>query len=386
MTQDKFFDSYIEDFYELGAENNNVFWFRGNKGDNDYVRTTRKIEFIGDDPVLIKNKLLQLKPNDNIFIHWYDMFIAEIVHDLPNKLFVSLMGGDFYAEPIEINLNYLYENRTLKLIYKYNKHLRPIYLRRNIYQIFKRYFVKKNEKNRLYQKKHKHLARIDYILALYEAKNEVELVKKRYPNFRAKHLSFNFNQNFDESVMIETDLIENKNERVKILIGNSLDPSNNHLDAFHILKSIKSKIEVYCTLSYGDIRYKDIIIKQGYELFGEHFHPITEFMNKLQYIEFINSIDIVYMNHIRSQAMGNIAIALTLGKPVFLNKKSPVFQLYKSIGIKCFDGEFIVKTNFNQIIEFNQKISASNRNKLKKMHTKQRRLDDLKNILENYAI
>lgn len=382
MTQDKFFDSYIEDFYELGAENNNVFWFRGNKGDNDYVKTTRKIEFIGDDPVLIKNKLLQLKPNDNIFIHWYDMFIGEIVYDLPNKLFVSLMGGDFYADPIEVNLKYLYEKRTLKLVYKVDKYLRPIYFRRNVYQMFKRYFLKRKERKLLYNLKHKYIARIDYILAIAEAGHELQLLKKRYPKFKAEHLSFNFNQNFDETLNIDVKPnLNEKKDRLKILLGNSLDPANNHLDAFNLLKGVKSIIDVYCPLSYGDIRYKNLIIDEGYKLFDEHFYPVTDFMNKEEYIQFVNSMDIVCMNHIRSQAMSNIAIALTLNKPVYLNHQSPVFKMYNTVGVKCHDIRELVDVDLGVILGLASKSDKNNYIIIHNIHSKKYRLFNLRKIL-----
>jgi len=246
------------------------------------------------------------------------------------------------------------------------------------------YWRKKSKEIRdLYKLKHKYISRIDYLLCLAEAKSEVEFIKKKYPKFKAVHLSFNSNQNFDETLIAKK--TNKTNNRIQILLGNSIDPSNNHFDALELLKKLKDKITVYCSLSYGDVRYRDLIIKKGQEIFGEHFHPITDFVTKEQYIEFINSIDLVMMFHNRSQAMGNIAIALTLGKPVFLKKNNPIYSLYSDLGVKCYDAKRIIDTDLDSVIGEQEILSQSNFMILKKLHSKERRLDDLRKIIKEYC-
>jgi len=384
LVQDKFFDSYIDDFYEIGEEKNNIFLFRGNKGDNDYIKTTHPVEYLGHDAQSIKKRLHSIPPQDNIFIHWYDMFIGDIVYDLPNKLFVSLMGGDFYADPIECNLDFLYDKQTLKSVYRLNKHLRSFHLRRNVFRIFANWINREKIIQRKYDLKHKHISRIDYILCLAEGKSELKFIKKKYPNFKATHLSFNFNQNFDETISIKKEK-NNSSTTIKILLGNSSDPSNNHLDAFKILQKLNIPVEIYSPISYGDIRYRDTIINKGKKFFGEHFHPITDFMTRKEYIEFIDSVDLMMMYHNRSQAVGNINIALTLGKAVFLKKNNSIFDFYCKLGIKCYDVHKITNLNLDKIIKEQKKSMEHNLLILNNVNSKERRLNDLKKILYEYC-
>ena len=44
MVQDKFLDSYIDDIYEINEQDNNVFWFRGIKDQNGFIKTTYPVE------------------------------------------------------------------------------------------------------------------------------------------------------------------------------------------------------------------------------------------------------------------------------------------------------------------------------------------------------
>ena len=46
ITQDKFFNGYIEDIYELHLEHENVFWVQGVPGECPHLTTKRKIEYL----------------------------------------------------------------------------------------------------------------------------------------------------------------------------------------------------------------------------------------------------------------------------------------------------------------------------------------------------
>ena len=46
ITQEKFFNTYIEDIYRLGLQDENVIWVRGTEGKNDFFQTDRPVEYI----------------------------------------------------------------------------------------------------------------------------------------------------------------------------------------------------------------------------------------------------------------------------------------------------------------------------------------------------
>ena len=101
ITQEKFFHAYIEDIYRIHEEDNNVIWVRGTEGKNDFFQTDRPVEYIGTDAAYIRKKLSQLKPEDKLFVSWYDTFIGDIILSmgLPNPLYVYLLGAEFYSFP-----------------------------------------------------------------------------------------------------------------------------------------------------------------------------------------------------------------------------------------------------------------------------------------------
>ena len=61
ITQEKFFNTYIEDIYRLGLQDENVIWVRGKEGKSDFFRTDRPVEFLGNDGRHFVEKLRELK-------------------------------------------------------------------------------------------------------------------------------------------------------------------------------------------------------------------------------------------------------------------------------------------------------------------------------------
>jgi len=122
----------------------------------------------------------------------------------------------------------------------------------------------------------------------------------------------------------------NTSDTLNILLGNSASETNRHLEAFEYLKKFKNdNVNIYCPLSYGDTKYKDRIIKIGYDIFEEKFIPITKMMSSDEYIEFLSQIDIAVMNHNRQQGLGNIFTLMLLGKKVYMPSNIQSYSLLK---------------------------------------------------------
>jgi hypothetical protein len=106
-----------------------------------------------------------------------------------------------------------------------------------------------------------------------------------------------------------------------ILVGNSADPSNNHIEALEKLLPYKDQdIKICVPLSYGDQAHAKKVIEQGKDWFGEKFFPMVSFMPFDQYLKFLKSVDIAIFNHKRQQAMGNIITLLGMGKTVYVRR------------------------------------------------------------------
>jgi hypothetical protein len=109
----------------------------------------------------------------------------------------------------------------------------------------------------------------------------------------------------NQQVLIDAEQAKAAHVGLNILVGNSADPSNNHLEALEKLLPYKDQnIRIYAPLSYGDPAHAKSVVEQGKEWFGDKFSPIISFMPFDQYLSFLKSVDIAIFNHNRQQAMG----------------------------------------------------------------------------------
>ena len=127
-------------------------------------------------------------------------------------------------------------------------------------------------------------------------------------------------------------------DAINILVGNSADPTNSHVEIFEKLKPYRDQnIQIVCPLSYGPIEYAERIAELGKELFGDKFTPLIDFMPFEKYLEFLGKIDIAVFAHKRQQAMGNMTTLLGLGKKVYLRSDVTPWEFYSKLGVKVFD-------------------------------------------------
>ena len=165
---------------------------------------------------------------------------------------------------------------------------------------------------------------------------DFELVKKWYKAKGERHDCFMYPSNLFKAVP-KLDK-GNSDSTINIMIGNSADPSNNHIEILEKVSKFKDKdIFIYAPLSYGDDTYAKLVAEKGKEMFGDKFIPLTEFMDTDKYIQFLNDIDIAIFAHKRQQAMGNTISLLGMGKKVYMRNDITPWTLFGEIGVKVFD-------------------------------------------------
>lgn len=175
---------------------------------------------------------------------------------------------------------------------------------------------------------------------------DVELAREWYGAKGKYYECIMYPSNLYKSYEIQDKQGETKN----ILVGNSADPSNNHLDVFDKLEAFKGQdIKIYAPLSYGNPDYAKSIIQQGKQRFGDKFEALTEHMPFNQYLEFLGKIDIAVFNHKRQQAMGNTITLLGLGKKVFMRSDVTQWAFFKSHAIAVYDIEAFALTDDEDI-------------------------------------
>ncbi len=132
----------------------------------------------------------------------------------------------------------------------------------------------------------------------------------------------------------------NNDRSINVLVGNSADPSNNHIEIFEKLKLLpEQSFIIHCPLTYGDEIYKLNVIEAGLNMFGERFIPLVTSLEFSAYNDFLSKIDIAIFNHKRQQAMGNTIRLLGLGKKIYIRNDVAQWRFLSDLGFSMFDIE-----------------------------------------------
>ena len=177
------------------------------------------------------------------------------------------------------------------------------------------------------------------------------------------------------NVYKDLDIPAKDSKITNILVGNSADPSNNHIEVLEKLLPYKDdKICIYVPLSYGNKAYAEKIIAQGKKWFCNKFIPVTDFMPYQEYLNFLGTIDIAFFNHKRQQGMGNNITLLGLGKTVYLRSDTTQWQFFKEQNIEVLDVEDISILEIKQLKE--------NTSKVKEYFSKENLINQYRRIFE----
>ena len=342
---DKFIDFFISDFDSKFA--NNTYFIYREKG----IKSLTHIKY---DKVISEEKesenfnniFKSINNYDAIFLHYITpMICLKLNENLKNKkikIFVMFWGGEIFDLPGVIE-DYLGNeskliNKKLCPKKKLNFAFKPRNLILEIKHFYKDKFVLK-EIRKTYK-------RANYFCHFLN--EDFKQISKLFPN-KAKFIDFNYG-NVESFVGGNIDPSFNHNSS-DILIGNSGSITNNHIEIFNILNEIEiGKRKLFTPLSYSiypSAKYLELVLEKGEKLFDENFKPILNFLEKDEYNKIYNSVEYVFMNHFRSQAMGNIYIALYTGKKLFMSKKSTIFQQLNNYGCLLFAIEDIPKNKID---------------------------------------
>jgi hypothetical protein len=182
------------------------------------------------------------------------------------------------------------------------------------------------------------IRRVGHLVTYIEG--DVELARQWYGAKGTYHECIMYLSNVVDPKMTAESGPASDHDGLNILLGNSADPSNNHIEALKRLLPFKDHpLKIFAPLSYGDQNHAKKVTSQGKTWFGDKFVPMTDFMPFEQYLEFLKSLDIAIFNHRRQQAMGNTITLLGMGKTVFMRSDVSHWRFLKGLGIKLNDVE-----------------------------------------------
>lgn len=126
----------------------------------------------------------------------------------------------------------------------------------------------------------------------------------------------------------------------RILVGNSLDPTNNHIDILERLEKIGRPIEALIPISYGgNERYKAALKKYVLKFQNVKTTFLETFMDREQYFNLVNTCCAAVFGHMRQQSAGNISHALKSGFDVYLYNESLNYAYFRGLGYNFFSIE-----------------------------------------------
>jgi len=291
-----------------------------------------------------------------VFFHALNLVKQRLVNKIDDRVVKVwfIWGYDFYLN-WQLLRRYLYDRHTSIFLNK--KTSKTSFKHKLIFNNFSFWlFHKFRDKTFLLPKKVNNILENNYITEFYKAIQKIDIVVPVVPTEYDLVKKMKINPVYAPFTYgcIEDLLNEKINENVlqsnNILIGNSADPSNNHLDVFKKIATFDLKErKVIVPLSYGGSKvYIDYVIEKGNYYFGKNFVPLIHFMTLQEYNQFISSCGFVIFNQIRQQAVANIITLGYMGAKLFLNEKSPVYAYYKELGMNIYSTKSITNTELNE--------------------------------------
>lgn len=124
-----------------------------------------------------------------------------------------------------------------------------------------------------------------------------------------------------------------------VLVGNSLDPTNNHVEAFRLVsRNIGLVKKVLVPVSYGGPpSYLAALERIAVALFGDKVVFMKDFMPIDEFRSVLEQCDVVVLNHLRQQAVGAYIEAVCAGCSVVLNPEGALWKWSLDAGVFCYD-------------------------------------------------
>ena len=254
-----------------------------------------------------------------IVIHYLNVPAIEFLNTVDINIPVNWIfwGGDGYKHPgLKKNL-YLPMTKKILNVINPRKGLKVLWDKYRSY-----IFQNKLENS---------LTKIDFCCT--QIKGDYDLIMTAVPNLKMKHKFFAY-----RGANNKNEVTANKTgefQKVKLLVGNSANPTNNHIDVLNLLKEFDSKIEtITCPLSYaGSKEYIAKVIEFGKNTFGEKFIPLIDFLAFDKYQLLIESINVAVFYHTRQQGYSNTIMMLEQNKKILMNPSSTLYNMYQNFGV-----------------------------------------------------
>jgi len=165
----------------------------------------------------------------------------------------------------------------------------------------------------------------------------------------------NLMPSFSYNPFVQIATLNKKAKDINIIVGNCSVEEIGHIKIFEILSKF-SIDRIISPLSYGDFKYRKLVITTGEVLFQEKFQPIIEFEDLSSYREYFKNSSFYFDSSKRQRAWGNIVLCLEFGLKIFLNPLNPIYSLIKSLGGNVYSIEELSENSLKKltVIQMNE--------------------------------
>lgn len=318
----KFLDGAIS-LFESDSRTDNSYYLIGTpKASCEFVKY-KDIQYVSLENVIDLCKQFQV-----VYLHSLVVLPFKYIVQIPSSIKVVWLawGYDLYENecnyiiPIRVFMPY-----TQKYLSSKNNRLLQAYKQ------FKR-------RVRIDSLINKAIERIDYFSGVFPY--EYDEVCKRHSNFHAKPLDYYYGStNFFIPEKPEIKLFPKRNS---IIIGNSGNPANNHIDVLERLNEIKmpEDVNIILPMSYGGVlEYNNLVKDIASKICNGRVNALDHYLPLNDYINIISSCKVAIFGHSRQQASDNIFMQLIYGAKVYMSETSLAYEYLRKLGLIIFSLE-----------------------------------------------
>lgn len=328
----KFIDGAISLFESDSRTDNSYYLIGSYKSSCEFIKY-QNVKYIQLEKVIDLCKQFQV-----VYLHSLVVLPYKYIVKIPSNVKVVWLawGYDLY----ENECNYIIPiNVFMPLTQKYllSKENRLLLT----FRMLKRYL----RVNRLISKS---IERIDFFSGVFPY--EFDEICKRHSNFMAKPIDYYYGST--HFFVPETPENKTYKKRNSILIGNSGNPANNHLDILEKLQTfdMPSDLDIVLPLSYGGKKeYNNLVINLARKICKGRVNALDHFVPLDEYIDIISGCRIAIFGHSRQQASDNIFMQLIYGAKVYMSESSLAYHYLRKLGLVIYSIESDLNEMWNEI-------------------------------------
>lgn len=164
----------------------------------------------------------------------------------------------------------------------------------------------------------------------------------------------------------------------RIMISHSSFSHNYHIEILNLLGRFKDEnLEIICPLSYGSIEYREIVISQGKQIFGDKFKYYDKLLSRSEYNNLLASIDIYISNALMQTGLYVVAFCICTGKKLYLRGNN--FNWMTHLGFKVNNINEISQLSYKDFINpIDDKWKASNDLLAREVYSAKPKIEDWK--------